>query len=373
MNPVRSTIDATKSLAFSLLLPDWRRVGELQKGYTIILPAPMDMPFLLRLGLEGLRHVDTENCRQILIVPDGWGDDGGAAIRKVASEFDDSRIEVVDLSRRDYWLIRSMRPPGSAATHWMQVVNGTKHARCEYAFLHDADAFFLEEQGLERHYLEACERKMHTLGVTPRWDPFFTELGYSIPGTWELFYSVGWARSRKPYALKGRRLRTPHGWHTFDSMLHPQYLDYASGRIGVTETPPAFVHFNGTIFTYRLYRDSGDRQVRDDFFRILLLALLADVVDPDRTDNSLPRPVDLAKGLTSAETKVCYDSATCTQQFPIFRELLEQLCTTPMFFGMREEKLHRTIAPFDDHFSWNRGCTVAPSGNEPLMRVAGLS
>ena len=224
-----------KELLISSQLPDWRNVGSLDDGYTIILPSPMDMPFLLRLGLEGLRNIATDNCRQILIVPDGWGDDGGAALKAVANEFDDARIQYVELRQRDYWLIRAMRPPGCAATHWMQVVNGTKHTRCKYAFLHDADAFFVDEDGLERQYDEACDRGMHTLGVTPRWDPFFTQLDYTIPGTWELMYSVRWARRRRPYELKGRRIRTPHGPHIFDSMLYPQYLDYESGKVGVSE------------------------------------------------------------------------------------------------------------------------------------------
>ena len=66
-----------KALLLKPLFGRWRRGCPFEDGYTILLPSPMDMPFLLRFALEGLLRMDTSNCRQILVVPDGWGDDGG--------------------------------------------------------------------------------------------------------------------------------------------------------------------------------------------------------------------------------------------------------------------------------------------------------
>ena len=40
----------------TVLFGRWRRSQPLVGGYTILLPMPMDMPFLLRFALEGLRH-----------------------------------------------------------------------------------------------------------------------------------------------------------------------------------------------------------------------------------------------------------------------------------------------------------------------------
>ena len=59
-----------------MLFSRWWRRCAFEDGYTIVLPSPMDMPFLLRYALEGLAHLNTENCRQILVVPDGCVDDG---------------------------------------------------------------------------------------------------------------------------------------------------------------------------------------------------------------------------------------------------------------------------------------------------------
>ena len=76
-----------KQLALALVFSRWRRPCAFEDGYTIVLPSPMDMPFLLRYALEGLAHLNTENCRQILVVPDGCVDDRGDALQRVIDVF----------------------------------------------------------------------------------------------------------------------------------------------------------------------------------------------------------------------------------------------------------------------------------------------
>jgi hypothetical protein len=365
-------LGALKRFVISSQLSDWTDVDVLEDGYTIILPTPMDLPFMLRLGLEGLRCINTDDCRQILIVPDGWGDDCGAGLRQVADEFDDPRIELVELTRRDYRLIRSMRPPGSAATHWMQVVNGTRHARCKYAFLHDADAFFLEADGLQRQYNIARERAMHTLGVTARWDPFFVDNGYEIPGTWELMYSVAWARSRHPYELKGRRMATRYGRHTFDSMLYPQFLDYPSGRIGVMPSPPEFVHFSGTIFSYRTFRDCGSRQVTDELFRVLLLAVVETALDVPTERRVLPAVEKLADGLCNSNAVVQYQSAINRRGYAEYRQQVEQMCSSPVFLGKRSDVVRALLRTFDAHFHYDPKAPCQRALDNGEMLVVGV-
>ena len=149
-----------KGIVLKTLFGRWRHPCGFEEGYTILLPSPMDMPFLLRYSLEGLRRIDTSHCRQILVVPDGWGDDGGKALREVVDACDDPRVEFVDLPALDLYVNRRSGSTNGATTHWMMTVNGTDRARCEYAFLHDSDAFFLEADGLERQFRECRERRM---------------------------------------------------------------------------------------------------------------------------------------------------------------------------------------------------------------------
>ena len=48
------------------------------------------------------------------------------------------------------------------------------------------------------------------------------------------------------------------------------------------------------------------------------------------------------------------------EQYPIFRGLLDDLCTAPIFAGARADRIRELIRPFDEHF-------------EPLVAVAPAS
>jgi hypothetical protein len=337
-----------KQLGVAALFSRWGRRCPSEDGYTIILPSPMDMPFLLRYALEGLGQIDTGRCKQIVVVPDGCVNDRGDALDRVIREFDDPRIDLIRPTALDYFLFRSMKPVGGAATHWMMAVIGTDHARCAHAFLHDADAFFLEADGLERQYSECLDRGMATLGVTARLDPFFADVGYEIPGTWELMFSTRWARRRSPYVLKNGWYRTPRGPFEFDSMLYRQYMDYPSGKVGVMSPSPRLVHFSGSIGTYRYYR-MGRGKV-DELFRLLLLAMLEDLIPSDDGTRTLPDVGEMTRGLTDPGAPVTYDSPVAVREYPIFRAMIDDLCDSPLFRGSRADRVRTLLQPFDDHF-----------------------
>jgi hypothetical protein len=343
-----------KRLALQILFSRrWPRSRALEEGYAILLPTPMDMPFLSRFALEGLRHINTENCKQILIVPDAWGTDGGEALRRVAAQFDDPRIAMAPPRPIDYRLVRILN--NSANTHWLSFVNGTAHARCHHAFLHDADAFFMERDGLERQYRECRDRGMYAWGVSASGSSFFQHNGYNhIPGTWELMYSVDWALGHGPFAFKPGWWITPRGGFEFDSMHHPQFLDYASGRIGVMDPPPEFVHFFGVIGAYRVYQERcrrpNSRPIVDQWLRLLLLALLEDLVPDTSGRRALPTVDTLARGLTDPAAPVNYTSVESAHAYPEFRQEIERICRSPIFQGPRADRVQERLRPFDEYY-----------------------
>ena len=164
----------------------------LEDGYAILLSTPMDMPFLLRFALEGLRHVSTENCKQILVVPDAWGTDGGAALRRVVEQFDDPRIAMAPPRPIDYRIVRVLN--NSANTLWVAIVNGTA-ARAVCVF-HPARRGRLPLGG---------RRPGATVSGVPRsgectpWAcrpaPIHSSSRLAtthIAATWEVMYSVDW-------------------------------------------------------------------------------------------------------------------------------------------------------------------------------------
>jgi hypothetical protein len=306
----------------------------------------MDMPFLLRFALEGIALQDTTRCRQILVIPDGWSDDRGAALRAVMAEFPDRRLEIYEPSGWDMRLIRRMASP-----YWMMVKFGIENSRCEHAFLHDADAFFHESDAIERIYAAARERGMYTLGVQARWDPFFREIGYEIPGTWETMADCRWVRTRPPYAVKGRKQTTPHGEYVFDVLLFAQYLDYESGRIGVMESPPRVLHFSHTVRAYRDYMRVANPRIIDELFRLLLLSVLENIDVPRARRSRLPSPQELARGLTDPTAPVTYDSEVAIRGYAEFRDMIEELSSVPIFRGERAARIAAMIEPFDSHFA----------------------
>ncbi len=331
----------------------WPRSRPLEDGYAILLSMPMDMPFLLRFALEGLRHVNTENCKQILVVPDAWGTDGGEALRRVVDEFDDPRIAMAPPRPIDYRIVRVLN--NSANTLWVAIVNGTAHARCVYSILHDADAFLLGGDGLERQFRECRDRGMYALGVSARSDAFFQQIGYEyIAATWEVMYSVNWALRHGPFVFKPGLRITPHGEFVFDTMLQPQYLDYPSGKIGIMKSPPEYVHFFGVIGAYRVYqercRKPTGRSIADQRLRLLLIALLEDLVPDPSGHRSMLTVEELARGLTDLAAPVTYATVEAAHEYPGFRERIEALCQAPIFQGPRSDRLREQLRPFDEYY-----------------------
>jgi hypothetical protein len=350
----------------------WRTKSSFEPGYTIALLVPMDMPFLLRLALEGLSGIDSSNCRQILIVPDGWSNDRGQALREVLADFDDPRTEMVELRWIDYRMIRAMRPPGCARTHWMMVVGSTLYARHEYVLLHDADAFFVESNGLERQFREACDRKMDVLGVTTRWDPFFRDRQMDIAGTWEMLFSARWARRRSPMALFPGTWPTQYGEFRFDSTLYAQFLDYPRGTIGVMAKPPKFVHFNTTVFNYRRYRDRGGAAFTDKLFRVLLLSVIESALHVPEAQRTTPSVDVLGAGLGDKSAPVRYDSEANVLGYGEFRTMVERMNGLPVFGGSRAESIRQQLRPFDEHFNYQPHRAHPPAFENKHIRLSGF-
>jgi hypothetical protein len=341
-----------KGLLLRLLFGRWGRSAPISGGYTILLPSPADMPFLLRYALEGLKHLDLSRCSQVIVLGDGCAED--RALREVVEELSDPRVEVARVGPLAHFFVHKMgRVGGEVAnwTHWAMIVEGIRRARGDYIFLHDADAFFLDADSLERQYQACVDRGMDTLGVTPRNDPVYGELGLTIPGTWELMFSNRWARRHAPIDHKGRRRETPSGVIEFDTMLYPQFVDYPSGKVGALDPPPRLIHFAGAITTYREFRNRVGKPVIDELFRLLFLAILEDLVPASTGGRVFPTVDELAGGLSDPSARVTYQSKVATQEFPIFREMIEDLCESPLMKGERAARIRGLIRPFDDHFA----------------------
>jgi hypothetical protein len=110
------------------------------------------------------------------------------------------------------------------------------------------------------------------------------------------------------------------------------------------------VHFSGTIVTYRVFRDEASGPVVDEFFRILFLALLEDLVPAPDGRRVVPEVEELARGLTDPAAPVTYGSEWAVREYPTFRGAIDELSESPIFRGDRAERLRERLRPFDEHF-----------------------
>src|SRR5262249_28885243 len=91
----------------------WRRPCPSADGFTILLPSPTGMPFLLRFAPARWRHLDTSHCRQIIVIPDGCGaEDQAAALRQVVDSCRDPRVELARLRALAHFVVHGMHRSG---------------------------------------------------------------------------------------------------------------------------------------------------------------------------------------------------------------------------------------------------------------------
>jgi len=339
-----------KRFVLGLVYPGWRRKTVADDGYTFIMPAPMDMPFLCYLALAGLRQVDLRDCREILVVADGWqgADTSSLAAAVAAAGVIAAPVRLVPVPTRQRVALNVFKHHAGLA-HWTQIVEAIDEAETDLIFLHDSDAFFTDGTLLQSSYEHCRAQGLQTLGVTARWDPAFTSIGMKLPGTWELMFSSRWARNWHPVDHKSGLRTTERGRINFDTMLYPQYCDYAGGRIGVRETD-SFLHLSGTIVTYRAYREFHDRQVGDELFRLLFLSLLNEVCPSFPGDAGLPSVSELARGLDDPGRRVHYRFPGVAAKYREFRAFVAKLMDAPVF-AVSRNAMATMIRPFDEHFA----------------------
>jgi hypothetical protein len=354
-----------KRLLLSLIHPSWGARKPVADGYTFVIPAPMDMPFLTYLALEGLRALDLTHCREVLVVPDGCATDGGRALAEAIRASGFPGVKLLGVPRRNR-LTLSLFGHGGIA-HWMTIVGALREAGTDLIYLHDSDAFFTGKDLVESNYRMCRDQQLVSLGVTTRWDPKFQELQIEIPGTWELMFSAAWARKWTPVDHKAGQHDTPIGPVFFDTMLYPQYRDYGSGLIRVVDSD-AFVHLSGTVVTYRKFLDFAERNVGDELFRLLFLSLLNELSPQIESECKLPSVEELALGLRDPTRRVHYCFPDAVRNYKDFSATIVKLVATPLF-APHEQEIARLLAPFDRQLSKQED--VAETA-QPRIRSHGL-
>ena len=335
-----------KRALLSLFYPAWSGRCHNKEGYTVVIPAPMDMPFLAYYALKALSKLDLSSCREILVVPDGCGTDNGRALSDVLKLINLDKARLLPLTKRNKLVISLFGDSGIA--HWMTIVEAINNSETNSLFLHDADAFFTDEDFIENNYREFDNTNLNCLGVTSRWDPFMQSKNMQLPATWELFFSSAWARSWSPVSHKAGSRYTDTGKEFFDTMLYPMYRSYSVDRVQVRPSA-SFMHLAGTVVTYRRWLDHINRPVGDELFRLLFLSLLKELSPPIESDFRLPSVAVLSEGVFDSKKMVHYNFPGAANNYHEFRRFVDALLGLELFSDQLK-KVDDLLHTFDDHF-----------------------
>jgi hypothetical protein len=247
---------------------------ELSDGYTILLPTPSDLPVFFSLALAIIQKQDLTGLREILVIPDWPSQPFEEFCADIGRKSGDLPIRLVSLKLRDQlaWAVTK----GITTRHFTQLVRGIDETHTEHAIIHDSD-LFLPPSDFLRTQCEACrDRGLAVLGVEPRREMVFD--GHStFVATWEMTFSVRWAKSFPPFMHKGQFSVVGGRRQDFDTTLLPQYLTDEK-LIGWTPRHGDFFHFQYVIATYRDFV-SGKPLFPTYGLRLFLIRTLIDVFD----------------------------------------------------------------------------------------------
>jgi len=343
-----------KKIFWKIFYSRWRRLSIKRiPGYTILLPAPADLPVFIKIALQTFSLQNHDHLIEVLIIPDKISRSFFDFVETSKSDWHHCPIRIIKMSPLDrlivlivQWLNRPIY------RHWIQLIRGAEAVKSTHAVAHDADLFITEKDFLERHYETCLERRLACLGVEEVWNKSFKEKGFGhLVATWEMIFEVEWFQSFMLLEHRCQKGIISGKSFDFDTTLLPQCLTPAE-KISRHKEVRGFIHFNYVIITYRKFKKSKG-PYEDGGFCLLLLRLLVDMYD----DGSgwiyeVPTIDELKKGLRDHNQRVTYLADSTRKNYPLFRSKLQKLIDSEIFDGKKMTICQGEIYPFDKAFDW---------------------
>jgi hypothetical protein len=316
-------------------------------GYSLLVPVPGDLPVFLKIALAVLRKQDPAHRLETIVIPDLATDQTKSI---VAAERPTWRgeLRLLEMPWPDRWIPKNLNRPHH--NHWLQLINGARQARGQYALLHDADLFLAEPRFLQEQFSRCVAGDFSCFGVHRVWDPWYERHGKNLTATWEMFFDVDWLRTYPPYLHLGHAGMLDGQPHTFDTTLYPQCLTPAE-KIGWYTPPTGLIHFNYVICSYRYFLDATE-SYEDEQFRLLLIRLLVDLFDRGNPIYRLPTLDQLTHGLTDSTAAVTYCAASTAKNYAEFRGKWNELLGCGLLSADQGLYVNDRLSPFDRHFGY---------------------
>lgn len=319
-------------------------------GYTLLILAPGDLPFFLKIAMEVCATQNPQHLVETLVIPDNRLMPGfSERLNDWAKDYPISPVRLVPQKTLEWAFTRFHKNAHNNC--WLQMVRGINALRTTHALWHDVDLFIHEPDFLKTHYETCVNNNYACLGVSKAWDPWFEAQGVThLVGTWELMFNTNWVRSFQPWQHRGHDEVVAGKLHTCDISFWPQYQTPRE-QIGRHEKEWGFTHFNYVTGTYRRFQQSSG-SFEDDRFKLLLVRLLIDAYDNSGWSYEVPEVRDLVKGMTDASRRVTYLKEQTWENYPEFRSKLQQLMDSGVLNDEKVSVLANGIEAFDHRYGW---------------------
>jgi hypothetical protein len=312
---------------------------------------PGDLSVFLAVALQIVDRQDTKDLVEILVVPDCMPEDFCCKWDSLRRRWSHLPLRLVALNTCEHALLWLLRHPIAVCFH--QFYAGVKASCATHLLWHDADLFLLDPAFMRSRF-EACSgRKLACVGSSPTPDKWFTENGIThVVDTWELMMDVSWIRSFPPWQHRGHEDVLKGTRRKFDITQLPQ-CHTQPGLIHCDLGHHQYVHLCQTICTFRWFSYTR-APYEDRKFRLLFIRLLLDALEGPDSNGRIPSLTELQQGFRNPAAAVTYLRPAREEVYQEFRREFERLIQSCVLGESASEILHRSVAPFDRRFGWNR-------------------
>src|SRR5882724_8117968 len=192
------------AMLWKLFRSSWKKPPATTRtpGYSVLLAVPADLPVFLKIAMGTINAQRNNGLVETRVIPDMPTPAFERAYELAKQDWSNEPIRLVKLRRIERFVTKHINSPHT--NHWLQMTNGVEAAASTHALLHDADLFITDKNFLTGHYAAIAGKDLACLGINPVWDKWYAENGLShVTATWELMFSVDWARSFKPWMHRG--------------------------------------------------------------------------------------------------------------------------------------------------------------------------
>lgn len=171
----------------------WKPMTSVQTGYTVILGCLGSVPELLELQLAFFEKQRRRHLKRLVIVFDQPVNASLVALEeRLQTQYAGLPLQFVHYSPQQAAMLK--RIGWSKCYSWLSWALGVGAVKTRFALLHDLDAFFLDDQFLEKQYHQALAAGARFLGYQSR---DYADQGVTSPrfaGTWEMLFDAAAVR-----------------------------------------------------------------------------------------------------------------------------------------------------------------------------------